>query len=328
LTVIFRIAMSLLLVLSSATVAADAPPLRPIGVIPLGEVKGRIDHLAIDPAGQRLFVAALGNNTVEVIDLAAGRVARRLGGMDEPQGVRFLPDSKTLVVASGGDGKARFYDAALKLLPSVNNLDDADNVRFDSAAKRVYIGYGNGALAVCDPAGKLLESIKLAGHPESFQLESAGPRIFVNVPSARIIEVVDRAKMQVIAQWPVKDGEANFPMALDEPHHRLLVVCRKPAKLLVFDTETGAVVASVDACGDADDIWLDPAAARIYITGGEGCISVIEQSDADHYRALARIPTAAGARTSFFDAEARRLYVAVPRRGSQSPEIRMFQASR
>ena len=313
-----------MLILLAARAHAGEATLHQIATIPLEDVKGRIDHMAIDPTGKRLFVAALGNNSVEIVDLAAGKVVKRLTGMQEPQGVAYVPETETLVVASGGDGKVRFYDGkSYELKATADDLDDADNVRRDAEGKRFYVGYGSGVVA-CFEREKLTDRIKLAGHPESFQLESTGARIFVNVPSARVIQVVDREKKAVVAQWPVTDAEANFPMALDEPRHRLLVACRKPAKLIAFETECGTPVGSAEIAGDADDVWLDAADHTIYVTGGEGFVSVIEQRDGDHYVTIAKIPTAPGARTSFFDRDARRLYVAVPHRDEQRCEIRVF----
>jgi len=313
--------LALIALVGRATAADES--LRPIATIPLDRVEGRFDHFAIDRAGKRIFVAALGNNSVEVIDLATNKVVHHLTGMNEPQGVAFVSDTKTLVVASGGDGKVRFYDGdAFALKSTTDDLDDADNARTDG--KSVYVGHGSGAIAVFD-GEKLIDRIKLSGHPESFQLEAKGERIFVNVPSAKRIEVIDRTKKSVIANWPITGAEANFPMVLDEPNHRLLIACRKPARLVVYDTDSGKLVAATEICGDADDLWLDSVAHRICITGGEGFISVIDQKDADHYAAVAKIPTAAGARTSFFDRETRRLYVAVPHRDEQRPEIRVFE---
>jgi hypothetical protein len=228
-----------------------------------------------------------------VIDTAAGKLLPHVTGMEEPQGTAFLPDSKTLAVASGGDGKCRFYDQSLKLIATVNDLDDADNARYDATARRVYVGYGKGALGVIE-SNKLSASIKLDGHPESFQLESSGPRIFVNVPSAKHIAVIDREKRKVITRWPIKDAEVNFPMALDEVNKRVLVVCRKPAKLLAIDTDSGKVVASEGTCGDADDVWLDEKANRVYVSGGEGFVSVHARKDADHWPQAQKIPPRAG----------------------------------
>jgi hypothetical protein len=166
--------------------------------------------------------------------------------------------------------------------------------------------------------------VKLAGHPEAFQLEQNGPRIFVNVPTAHHIAVVDREKRKVIAKWPVKEAEANFPMALDEANHRLFVGCRKPAKVLVIDTETGKTVTAIDCCGDTDDLFYDAASKRIYVSGGEGYITVIQQTDRDHYAVAEKIPTAPGARTSHFDPGAARLYLAVPHRGDHAAELRVY----
>jgi DNA-binding beta-propeller fold protein YncE len=217
--------------------ATSGDALRAAGVIPMPSVNGRIDHLSVDLTGKRLFVAALGNNTLEVLDVAAMRVLRSISGLHEPQGIRFLPDRNRIAVANGGDGATIFYEGStLAALHTTKLSGDADNVRYDQKARRVYVGYAGGALAVLDPDGKPLGDIKLAGHPESFQLETGGPRIFVNVPDANQIAVVDREKQAVTAKWPVTSAGANYPMALDEANHRLFVGCRRPAKLLVYDT--------------------------------------------------------------------------------------------
>ncbi len=297
------------------------------GVIPMPGVEGRIDHLAVDLPGKRLFVAALGNNTVEVIDINAMRVIKSITGLHEPQGIRFLPDRNRVVVANGGDGATVFYDGTtLSAVHTAKTSGDADNVRYDPKASRVYVGYGDGALGSFDPDGKPLGDIKLAAHPESFQLESAGPRIFVNVPSAGHVAVVDRDKQAVSATWRVTTAGANYPMGLDEADSRLFLGCRRPAKLLVYDTRLGTFVTAVDIVGDTDDLFYDSAKKRLYVIGGEGFISVLEQQDADHYRQLQRIPTSGGARTGLFVPELGKLFVAVPHRGSQRAEIRVYDA--
>jgi DNA-binding beta-propeller fold protein YncE len=290
--------------------------------IPL-EVKGRIDHLALD--GDRLFVAALGNDSVEVVDLKAGKAVARIDGLNEPQGVAAVPETHRLIVAGGGDGKVRVYDADLKPLGSVDRLEDADNARYDTDGKLAYVGCGDGALAVIDPQAIVkVGEIKLQGHPESFQLDPKSPLIYVNVPAKKHVAVVDRKQRTVIATWPLTDAAANFPMALDAENHRLFVGCRKPAKLIVLDTTTGKTVASLDCCGDADDIFYDAAKKRIYVAGGEGAISVFEQTTADKYASLGKISTAPGARTAMFSADGE-LYVAVPQRPGQRSEIRVFK---
>lgn len=293
--------------------------------IPLAGVEGRIDHMAIDQKGNRLYVAALGNDTVEVVDLAAGKRVQTLKGFQEPQGITVAPGTRHVVVASGGDGKVRVYDAALKPVARIDHLEDADNVRYDPGSKLAVIGYGSGALLFIDPkSGAKVREIGLDAHPESFQLEEQGSRVFVNVPGAQEIEVVDRSKGTVVARWPLTAARGNFPMALDEADHRLFVGCRRPAKLLVLNTENGKTVAMLDIVRDSDDVYYDTANRQIYITGGGGEITVISRKSADAYAVAGQVTTASGARTSLFSAGSQTLYVAVPHRGSQAAELRVF----
>jgi DNA-binding beta-propeller fold protein YncE len=312
----------------NATQEVPDQTVKHVAFVPLPGVEGRFDHFGVDVEGRRLFVAALGNNTLEAIDLATSQRAGMVKGLKKPTGIAYIPAVKQIAVASGDDGMCRFYESAtLKETGSVRGLDDADNVRYDTNADKVYVGYGSGALAVIDPKTvKKVADIKLEAHPESFRLEEHGDRAFVNLPDARnSIAVVDRKKGAVVATWRLKEAGANFPVWLDESNQRLLVGCRKPAKLLVLDTNTGKTVAAVDCVGDTDDLFLDPATKRIYVSGGDGAISVIEQVDKDHYRNAGSVRTAPGARTSLFVPELSRLFLAVPHRGNQAAEIRIFE---
>jgi DNA-binding beta-propeller fold protein YncE len=291
--------------------------------IPLPGVEGRIDHLSVDVKGQRLFVAALGNHTIEVIDLAGGKATHSIKGLGEPQGLCYLASKNELFAADGADGTCRIYDAAsFRLLNTVALNSDADNIRYDAAKNEVWVGYGEGALGALDAAGKRTGDVKFKGHPESFQLERSGSRIFVNVPDAGRILVIDRARRSVIANWPVANAAANFPMALDEAGHRMFTGCRKPATVLVFDTAAGKQASSFGICGDTDDLFFDAGRRRLYVSCGEGFLDVI---DADSYKRLERIATAPGARTSLFVPELDRLYLAVRRHDGHAAEIRVYR---
>ena len=302
-------------------------PLSPIQSIELPRVEGRIDHLALDPTGQKLFVAALGNNTVEVVDVKSGTHIKSLPGFREPQGIAGVPDASLIAVANGqGEGVQTIDVKDYRAGKAVSFGDDADNVRYDAAAKRLYVGYGSGALAAINlDEGRVLGSIKLAGHPESFQLERTGSRIFVNVPTADHIAVVDRNAMKVIATWPVSGAKANFPMALDEAHHRIFVGCRRPAKVLVYDTTSGKDIGAFDIVGDTDDLFYDAQRKRLYVSGGEGYIDVLDASAPATLIRVDRVKTAEGARTSLFVPEQGRIYLAVPHRGAQRAEIRTYE---
>ena len=305
--------------------AEEPAPLTLTHSIALPGVEGRFDHAATDPATHRLFFAALGNNTLEVVDIAAGKRLHSIGGLKMPTGVLFLADENLLVVANGGDGTCRFYDGTTYVEKGrVTGVDAADNLRFDAKAKRVWLGYGDGALGALDPvAMKLIASIRLAKHPESFQLEENGPRIFVNVPDAKQIAVVDRAAGKVIATWPVEEFRANFPMALDEAQHRLFTGCRAPSRLLAFDTQSGKRIADAPLSGDIDDVFFDAASSRLLASCGEGFVDVFRFEAPAYLERTHRLPGAAGARTSFFTGKPG-FCLAVPHRGAQGAEIRVF----
>lgn len=316
------------LVGSSVAISRAAEGLRQIGTIPLVGVEGRIDHFGRDATRHQLFVAALGNNSIEVIDLDKAKVVKHLTGLKTPQGIGVSADGRWVGVANDADGSFRIFDgASLKEVNSIDLKDDADNVRFDAPTKLFWVGYGGGGLAAVDPeSGKIVHDIKLDAHPESFQLETKGKRIFVNVTGAHHIAVIDRDKGVVTAKWPVKEAEANFPMALDEAGRRVFVGCRKPAKLLVLDADSGKTIAMVDIVGDTDDLFYDAANRRVYISGGQGRVTVVEQSNPDNYGIAGQIATAPGARTSYFVPDSGMLYIAVPHRGSQAAELRVFKA--
>ena len=294
--------------------------------IPLPGVEGRIDHLDVDLSGQRLFVCALGNNTVEVVDLNKGERVHTISGLGAPQGVAFVQELNRLFVANDKGGVCNIYDAnSFQLIGKVDFADDADNVRYDRASKRIYVGFGSGGIGIINAAdGKQVGSLKLAAHPEAFELEKDGHRIFVNIPGARHVAVVDREKGEVIATW-APGAFGNFPMALDEADHRLFIGYRVPPKLIVLDTESGKAVASVSIAGDPDDVFYDSKHHRIYAICGAGKIEIIEQSDANHYKTVATIETVNGARTGLLVPERDTLFVAIPHHGSQPAEIRSYQ---
>jgi DNA-binding beta-propeller fold protein YncE len=308
--------------------AEENSPLRFVQTIPLPKVAGRIDHMAVDVKGQRLFIAALGNNTVEILDLNAGKHFKSISGFHEPQGVSFIPEFNKLLVANAKTGACDILDgSSFEHINSVKFRDDADNIRYDTNGQRVYVGYGNGGLGIIDAkTGNHIGDIRLDAHPESFQLERSGARIFINLPDAKKIAVVNRETRTTITKWATADATANFPMALDETHQRLFVGFRKPAKLTVYDTDSGKIVGNLDTVGDADDIFYDGSRQRIYIAGGDGFLSIFQQVGPDHYQLVTKISTAAGARTALFVSELNRLYLAVPHRGSQRAEVRVYEA--
>jgi DNA-binding beta-propeller fold protein YncE len=291
---------------------AEADPLQLHAKIPLGDVAGRIDHMAVDVGRQRLFVAELGNNSVGVIDLKDRELIRRIAGLREPQGVGYDKASDTLFVANAANGSVRVFQGEnYNPVSHIDLGDDADNIRIDPTAHQVFVGYGSGALALIDPTQRRKTAdIALKGHPESFQLDRRSERIFVNVPDARAIAVVDRAMRKQNASWPTLGAGGNFPMAIDENSDQVLVVFRHPAKLSAYSMQDGALRSSAPTCGDSDDVFVDTKRRRVYVSCGEGYLDVFD-AQAAAYQPIAHIATVAGARTSLFIPELDILALAV-----------------
>ena len=313
----------------SQSEAPESAPLLLVQEIPLPHVEGRIDHFTFDAKRKRVIGAALGNNTVEVVDTFAGRDIHSIPGAANPQGVAFAGELNKLFVANGADGKLRVYDGgSFTLLKTIGIGEDADNVRYDPKEKKVYVAYGGddaGGIAVLDAAsGERLDDVaKLDAHPESFQVASSKPVIYANIATKAKVVRIDRTTHQV-TEWPLKTGKANYPMALDEADHRLFVVTRRPAQLVVLDTETGAMIASAPCVHDSDDVYYDTGRKRIYAPGGEGFVSVFQQVDPDHYQPLAKVPTTVGARTGLWYEKRDRLYLAVPATAKQGAALWVY----
>src|SRR5450631_2244637 len=299
--------------------SADPAPLQVEAKILLGSVRGRIDHMAVDLKRQRLFVAELGNDSVGIVDLPNRKLISRIPGLKEPQGVGYEPTTDRLYVANAGDGSVRLFDGNdYAARERIELGSDADNIRIDAAANRIFVGYGSGALAVIDPSTRRrVVDIHVKTHPESFQIDPGTGQIFVNVPDAHGIAVVDRASQKQTGKWPIADHGANFPMALDPLHRQVLVIFRAPAELGVFSMTGGKLIATTETCGDADDLFIDAKRSRVYVSCGAGFLDVLEAKGTT-YRRTARIPTVSGARTSLFVPELDRLLVAV-RSGTAEP---------
>jgi YVTN family beta-propeller protein len=311
--------------LLSTAVCAEEATLRLEKKIPLGEVRGRIDHLAVDLKRNRLFVAELENDTVGVVDLNTDKVIQVISGLKSPQGVGYHATTDTLFVANGGDGTVAIIRGdSYRQITRLPLGADADNVRIDVAGGEVLVGYGEGALASIDPLRQVkTQDIKLKAHPESFQIDQASKRIFVNDPTNEAIVVVDRAAGTQVAAWPTGNG-SNFPMALNQEARHVLVAFRKPAKLGAFSMETGAIAANVDLCLDADDMFVDEKRHQLYVSCGGGSVDIFDTRQTSYPR-IARIATVAGARTSLFVPDLDRLFVAVRTTSSERPAIWVFR---
>lgn len=297
--------------LCAPAAADDGPPLVLERTIPLAGVSGRIDHLALDAGRGRLFVAEPGNGSVDVVDLGSGRIVRRLTGFRAPQGVGFAPGADALAIANAGDGSVHVLRGGDFTPIGIADLgSDADNIRLAPDPGMFVVGYGDGGLALLDAAGaRLLGQLGLPAHPEGFQIDAAGRGAFVNLPDARQIAVLDLTARRQLATWRLPGLGGNFPMALADDGKTVIAVFRDPARLVSLNAADGAVRASLDTCGDADDVFFDARRRRAYVVCGEGVVDVIAAAP-DRYRRIGQVASKGGARTGLFVPGIDRLFVA------------------
>ncbi len=295
--------------------------------IALPDVSGRIDHLALDPVNQRLAIAELGNGSVDILDLKTGAIAHRITGLSEPQGLGFDLGGGRLVVAEGGTGNVTVFDAQTFARVATLALGaDADDVRIDPRNGHAVVGFGSGGLAVIDvEAGRIISKTQLPAHPEAFEIDPATGRTFVNLPDARTIGVVDLDAARLETHWRLPVALWNFPMARDPGGHRIAVAFRAPARLVVFDTDSGAAIASHSLCGDSDDLYYDAPRKRLYAACGSGAVDTFGTEGGNLVR-MSHVETVPGARTALFSPELDRLFVAVrAARGRHGGAIEVFR---
>lgn len=292
----------------------------------LPNVKGGFDLMALDIKGNRLFVSAEDNHTLEVIDLRDNMLVSSVPDFNEPKWVAYQPEKRRVYVATGADGKVtELDDSTFKKLHAFTFKEKCNNLRFDATKEHLFVGIGNsfGAIGIINVKKDKIETqIPLSDYPKQFEIDSN--QIYVNIPRKNSIDVIDRVKQKVITTWPVKEGKENVPMALDRIHRRLFIAC-EPGKFIVYSPSTGSSITSLDISKGADGIYYDAKRSLIYISCGEGNIEIIQQQDADHYRPLEKIPTVKGAGTSLFSPELDQLFLAVPQSEDRKAAIQIYR---
>jgi YVTN family beta-propeller protein len=282
-----------------------------------------------------LFLAALGDdqNTVEVIDLKLGKRVTSIPGQSKPQGVFYSPNFKKLFVANGGDGTCKIFAGdTFKLVDNLRIGTDADHVGYDPATQYLYVGYGDaksGGLAVIDTrTNKHIADVSTGARPGGIKIEDSKSQAFVTLSGATRLGVVDLKKRELTQTWPT-GVSASVALAFDPTRHRLFDGVRDPARLIVFDIESGKQVSQLEGVAGIDDVWYDAADSRIYASGGrgfdKGFVYAYQQEGADHYKLIGKVPTAAGAGTSFWSEQLNRLFVGAPSNGREQAAVLVYE---
>lgn len=312
-------------------VPSARPPLELFEKVPIPDHYGRIDHF--DGQGRMLYFSIVGSNGVGVENWFDGSLVHFIPGVPGPQGELYAPGFNELFSASSHGSVYIFNASTYQLKKTIKFSGDADDEVWDPVHKLVLVAEGdwpNGGIAAIDPAtnrrvGKLW---KTGHHPERFAIELHGPMLYANCPTCgNVVEAINRDSGQV-NKWALPAGlHGNYAMTLDEADHRLFTVTRKIPMLIVFNTQTGRVVSLVPGIvGEADDVYYDASRRRIYLIGGQGFVSVVQQMSPDRYGLIANVATKVGARTGYFDVHMDRLYVGVQAEGNSPAEVMGFEA--
>jgi DNA-binding beta-propeller fold protein YncE len=326
--------MFFLFMASFAAMSQPRAPLTLERTISLPGVTGKFDHFAIDLVGSRLFAAATGNHSVEVIDLKAGTVAQSIAGLGKPHGLAWVETTGSLYIADGSLAELRVYKGSpLKLAGVLKLSDDADDMVYDGAHQLLYVGHGSGSaaapgkVAVVDTASfTLIANLPVEAHPEALDLDSAGRRIFANIADSSEVAVIDGVTNTLGAHWKLTGAADNIPMAYDGRRQKLYVVCRTPATLLELDAASGAEISRAVTGEGADDLFYDAALGRVYVISGAGEVDTFVVSGTT-IKATEVTRTASGAKTALFVPAESTLYVGVPGNGGTPAEIRVYSTA-
>ncbi|MDB5306183.1 MAG: hypothetical protein JWO38_385 [Gemmataceae bacterium] len=311
-----------------AVSAADPARLKLVQTIQLDGAEGRLDHFALDVKGDRLFVASLSNNSLDVVDLKAGKPVKQIPRQGKIQGVAYAPELDRIFVGNGVDGVCNVFDGKTYELLHTLKLPAADNVRYNPGTGLVYVGHGEHALTAFDAKTyEVKATAKLPGQPEGFQLDPARSRAYVNTVKPSAVAVVDLAKHETVATYVPATAEGLYPMVLDRETQRIYVGCRKPAVVLALDARTGKELWTAEIPPDIDDLFHDAKRKRLYASCGEGFLAILEEKDGGRFEVVEKMPTTKLARTCLFDPASGRLFLGVSRQaGKPGPEIRVYQA--
>jgi WD40 repeat protein len=296
-------------------------------------VQNHFDHLTPDLKNNRLFVVPEDNKSIEVYDIRSGKFVHSIKGIGVGHSVVYRADIDRIFVTDGSDGDLKIFNGTTyELLKTVKLLADADATGYDPVTHYLYIADGGldaklnyTFLAIVDTnTGQHVGDIKIdSNRLEAMVVEKSGPRLFLNMTEKNAIGVIDRTKQAVVATWPLSGCHVNASVAMDEKNHRLFAACRD-GNLNVLDSDTGKVLQNLPISTGVDDMIFDPGSQRVYVATGEGFVNVYKEIDADHFKAIGKVPTGPLGKTGLLVPALNEYFVAVPPHGETCAEVLVF----
>jgi hypothetical protein len=306
--------------------------------------------MGVDLEQKRLFVAAVTNDTLEVVDLTGGKVINSLAGFKDAQDALFLGGDLNKLYVTSLDGHVRVFQGdTFRLVQDFKVEAGPNRLFYDPATNLIYFGYGgqmagnNGfeRVGILQPkrgagndqlVGAMVVPTPRPGHLAEIVMDDNGI-LLVCDSLTNLIFQFDIQKRELIKSWPAK-GDGAADMALDRIRHRLFVGTRIPPEMTVYDSLSGKEIQSLPAPETMDGVYYDANLKRVYVTGGRwygtpeaspGWIYVYQQNDPGHYDVISRIKTRPGSGTSLLVPELKSFYVASQAIGDQEAAILVFE---
>jgi DNA-binding beta-propeller fold protein YncE len=273
------------------------------------EGEGGWDYISVDELNNRIFVSH--SMVAQAVDIKTGKIAGTIPDTKGIHGIAVASDLNKGFTSNGRDSSVTVFN--LKTLEVITKISgtgrNPDAILYDPFSKKVFTFNGRSSNATVIDAieNKIVTTIPLDGKPE-FSVTDGKGEIFVNIEDKSCINVINSTTLKVEKRWPIAPGEEPSGLAFDVQNHRLFSVCSN--KLMVItDSETGKVIASMPIGDRCDGVAFDPENKRAYSSNGEGTITVVQEVDKDNFKVLETIVTQPGARTITLDKATHHLYL-------------------
>jgi YVTN family beta-propeller protein len=292
---------------ATATVGAQEP-YKFLNEIPIGG-EGGWDILSIDSEAGRLYLSHA--TKVVVVDLDHNTLVGEIGDTPGVHAFMPVPELQRGFSSNGKESKSSVVDlTSLKTISKLETGQNPDAIAYEPQRGEVYIfnHTGNSATVIDAKQAKVVATIPLGGAPEFAAADSAAGRVYCNIEDKSEVAVIDAAKHEVIARWPVAPGTEPSGIALDTAHHRLFATCHNNI-MVMLDTETGKVVATVPIGTGVDGCAFDEATHLAFASCGEGITTIAREEMPDKLTVVQTLKTERGARTMTLDPKTHRIYL-------------------
>jgi len=288
--------------------AHAAEKYRLLTTIPIGD--GGWDYLSVDSPNHRLYVSHA--TKVVVIDTGSDAIVGEIADTPGVHGIAVAPGLKRAFTSNGRENKVGVVDlATLKISAKIDTETNPDAILYEPAHQEVYAfnGRGKSATVIAATTGKVVATIPLGGKPEFAQLDEKAGRIYDNIEDKNEVAVIDAAKHEVLARWPIAPGESASGMAIDIAHHRLFLGCEN-SLMMILDSTDGHVVANVPAGKGIDAAAFDPGTQLAFTSNGrDGTVTVVHEESPDNFTVVQTLETERSARTMTVDPATHRIYL-------------------